>query len=253
MDSSGQDSIGASYTLGLLARRRRYLRRYEERSMIFDDRREAGRHLAERVAERRASLANDPIVLALPRGGVPVGFEVAQRIGAELDVFAVRKLGVPGHEELAMGAIASGGVVVLSRDLIQAIGIPEELIDRKIEAERRELARREQAYRRGVPPRVAGRDVILVDDGLATGSTMLAAIAAVRKLGPTRVTVAVPVASPDTCREIGADVDLIVCATTPEPFLGVGRWYRDFSQTSDDEVRTLLAAARAGASSAGAP
>jgi putative phosphoribosyl transferase len=175
---------------------------------------------------------------------VPVGFEVARRLGAQLDVFVVRKLGVPGHEELAMGAIASEGVIVLSADLINALGIPEEIIDRQIEHERRELARREREYRPGPPTRVAGRGAILVDDGLATGSTMLAAIAALRKLGPQRITVAVPVASPEACSEIGTNVDQIICAVTPEPFFGVGRWYHDFSQTTDEEVHELLQAAR---------
>jgi predicted phosphoribosyltransferase len=212
--------------------------------MLFRDRRDAGRQLAERVAERSASLGRDPVVLALPRGGVPVGFEVARRLGAPLDVFLVRKLGVPGHEELAMGAIASGDVVFLNEDLIQALGISEEEIRGRIDEERRELERRERMYRSGPPPRVSGRGAILVDDGLATGASMLAAIASLRKLEPERITVAVPVAAPDTCREIGHAVDLIVCAATPEPFYGVGAWYLDFSQTTDEEVRELLRAAR---------
>jgi predicted phosphoribosyltransferase len=212
--------------------------------MLFDDRREAGRQLGELVAEHERELGTRPIVLALPRGGVPVGFEVARRIGAPLDVFVVRKLGVPGHEELAMGAIATGGVVVLSSDLIDSLGIPEWQVARAIETARRELGRRDRAYRVSGSLPIAGRGVILVDDGLATGSTMLAAIAAVRKLEPERVTVAVPVAAPQTCREIGADVELILCVATPEPFYGVGGWYDDFSQTSDDEVRALLSAAR---------
>jgi putative phosphoribosyl transferase len=212
--------------------------------MLFRDRRDAGKQLAERVAERSASLGPSPIVLALPRGGVPVGFEVARRLHAPLDVFIVRKLGVPGHEELGMGAIASGDVVVLSSELIASLSIPEAAITRRIELERRELARREHAYRMGPPPAVAGRGVLLVDDGLATGATMLAGLAALRKLAPACLSVAVPVASPDTCREIGADVDVIVCAETPEPFRGVGAWYDDFSQTTDDEVRALLREAR---------
>jgi putative phosphoribosyl transferase len=218
----------------------------EERQVLFEDRRQGGRQLAERLAERAGELGPDPIVLALPRGGLPVGFEVARRLGVPLDVFVVRKLGVPGHEELAMGAIASGGVVVLSRDLIQAIGIPEADIERSIAREGRELARREEVYRQGseLPP-LDGRGVVLVDDGLATGATMLAAVAAVRRLHPGRITVAVPVAAPETCEEVGAAADACVCAARPEPFLGVGRWYEDFSQMTDDEVRAFLAAARA--------
>jgi putative phosphoribosyl transferase len=212
--------------------------------MLFRDRRDAGRRLAERVAARSESLGPSPIVLALPRGGVPVGFEVAQRLGVPLDVFLVRKLGVPGHEELAMGAIASGDVVVLSADLIASLEIDDDMIRQCIDSERRELQRRERAYRHGPPPHLAGRGVLLVDDGLATGATMLAAIAAMRKLDPARISVAVPVASPETCREIRGDVDLIVCAETPEPFYGVGGWYDDFSQTSDEEVSELLRAAR---------
>ena len=221
--------------------------------MLFADRRDAGRRLAGQVAERRASLGPDPIVLALPRGGVPVGFEVARAIGAPLDVFVVRKLGVPGHEELAMGAIATGDVVVLSRELIAQLQISETAVSRSVERERRELERREREYRIGPPPRIAGRGVILVDDGLATGASMLAAVGAVERLRPVRVTIAVPVASPDGCRELGEAVDVIVCAETPEPFYGVGLWYEDFAQTSDDEVRALLRAARGEPAPAEAP
>jgi putative phosphoribosyl transferase len=210
--------------------------------MLYRDRVEAGRELGERLAERKPSLGPDPIVLALPRGGVPVGFEVARRLDVSLDVFVVRKLGVPGHEELAMGAIASGGTVVLNRDVIQSLQIPEALVRRTTEQERRELERREQLYRAN-PARVTGRSVILVDDGLATGSTMRAAVAAVRQQKPERVIVAVPLSSYQACEEIGAQVELIFCGETPEPFYGVGAWYQDFSQTSDEEVRALLQAA----------
>jgi putative phosphoribosyl transferase len=210
--------------------------------MIFADRKAAGQRLAQLVSKYAGR--DDVIVFALPRGGIPVGFEVARALGAPLDVFVVRKLGVPGHEELAMGAIASGGVVVLSRDLIDQIGVPEEWIQRVIDGERRELERRELMYREGRPlPDVRGRIVILVDDGLATGATMQAAIAALRRLGPARVVVAVPVAPVETCQALSRQADEMVCAETPEPFRAVGLWYDDFSQTTDDEVRALLNAA----------
>lgn len=206
---------------------------------VFRDRRHAGQVLAAAL-ERYTD--DDVVVLALPRGGVPIAFEVAARLGAPLDVYLVRKLGVPGHEELAMGAIASGGVQVLSDELIARLGIGAEAIARVAARERDELARREQAYRGDRPPlAVAGRTVILIDDGLATGATMKAAVAGLRKLGPRRIVVAVPVASPEACAEVGEQVDEIVCLVTPTPFWGVGNWYDDFSQTSDDEVRTLLA------------
>jgi predicted phosphoribosyltransferase len=211
--------------------------------MLYQDRRDGGRELAERLAGRTDDLGVDPIVLALPRGGVPVGFEVAKRLGVPLDVFVVRKVGVPGHEELAMGAIASGGVVVLNRDVIDSLQIPEALVKRTIEERRRELERREAIYRVRPPPRLLGRSVILVDDGLATGSTMQAAVAAVRLQQPERVIVAVPLSSYQACQEVGEKVELILCGETPEPFYGVGAWYEDFSQTSDEEVRALLRAA----------
>jgi putative phosphoribosyl transferase len=207
--------------------------------MLFQDRYEAGRVLASRLMQ----YANQPdvVVLALPRGGVPVGYEVAKALHVPLDVFVVRKLGVPGHEELAMGAIASDGVRVLNEDLVRALGIPESLIDRIVEREQRELERREREYREGRPPlAVRGRTVILVDDGLATGSSMRVAATAVKQLQPARVIVAVPVASPATCAEFQSEVDQVVCAVTPEPFWAVGQWYEDFSQTSDEEVRELL-------------
>lgn len=181
------------------------------------------------------------MVLALPRGGVPVGFEVAEALGAALDVFLVRKLGMPGHPEFAMGAIASGGVRVMSDDVVRMYGVSADAIEQVARAEQAELDRREREYRQQHPAvDLHGKTVILVDDGLATGSTMRAAVAAVRRLGPARVVVAAPVGSPSTCREFSAIADEVVCARTPEPFSAVGLWYADFSQTSDDEVRALL-------------
>ena len=221
--------------------------------MLFADRRHAGRELAQKVSGRAHEIGPDPIVLALPRGGVPVGYEVARRLSAQLEPFVVRKLGVPRHEELAMGAIAPGGVVVLSRDLIDALQVPEEAVRRTIDAERRELERRDRAYRSGPPPRLTGRGVILVDDGLATGATMLAAIAAVRRRQPARITVAVPVAAPQAVNTVGLEVDDTVYVAAPERFSGVGLWYDDFSQTGDEEVQGLLAAARAAHAQAEAP
>jgi predicted phosphoribosyltransferase len=207
--------------------------------MLFRDRIDAGRQLAaelERYVGRSGVL-----VLALPRGGVPVGYEVARTLRAPLDVFLVRKLGVPGQEELAMGALASGGVRVLNEDVVRALEIPQEVIDEVTEREQRELERRESAYRGGRPaPAVRGRTVILVDDGLATGSTMRAAVAALRRLQPARIVVAVPVGARDTCDDLAREADEVVCARTPEPFLSVGSWYEDFSQTLDAEVNALL-------------
>ena len=187
---------------------------------------------------------SDVVVLALPRGGVPVGYEVAQRLGAPLDVFIVRKLGVPGQEELAMGAIASGGVVVLNDDVVRGLDLTPDVIERVAREEGRELERREQAYREDAPPLdVAGMAVIVVDDGLATGSSMRAAVEALRRLRPARIVVAVPAAPVSTCRELAAEVDEVVCATTPSPFFAVGQHYWDFTQTTDEEVRDLLRAA----------
>jgi putative phosphoribosyl transferase len=207
--------------------------------MIFRDRTDAGRQLAARLT-RYADRA-DVLVLALPRGGVPVAYEVAKALNAPLDVFLVRKLGVPGHEELAMGAIASGGVRVLNEEIVNYLGIPDEVIDAVAAREQRELERRERAYRDDrPPPDVKDRVVILIDDGLATGSTMRAAAASLRLQKPRRIVVAVPVSSPETCDEFRSEVDEIVCAVTPEHFQGVGLWYEDFSQTSDEEVRELL-------------
>jgi predicted phosphoribosyltransferase len=204
----------------------------------FADRRDAGRQLA---AAAVPSLPRDAVVLALPRGGVPVGYEVALAGRAPLDVFVVRKLGVPGHEELGMGAMASGGATVLNRDLIHALCISSDEVRAVAEREAAELRRREQLFREGRSRlAVAGRTALLVDDGLATGSTMLAAIAAVRRLGPAAVAVAVPVASPETRTTVCDASDVMICLATPEPFYGIGQFYRDFRQTGDDEVRELL-------------
>ena len=220
---------------------------------VFRDRTEAGRRLALRLGEYAGR--PDVIVLGLPRGGVPVAYEVAQALGAPLDVFVVRKLGLPGQEELAMGAIASGGVMVLTDDVVRPLGIPSEVIDEVAERELRELQRRERLYRGGRPaPEVRGRTVILVDDGLATGSTMRAAVAALRRLGPERIVVAVPTAAPSTCEEFRHEADECLCEITPDPFYAVGVWYEDFAQTGDDEVRALLdRAARRPPVGAGAP
>ena len=206
---------------------------------LFKDRRDAGRKLAERLSEH----ANDPhvLVLALPRGGVPVAYEVAEALGAELDIFLVRKLGVPGHEELAMGAIATGGVRVLNDSVVNALNIPDKVIDAVAEREQAELERRARAYR-GERPRaqIEGRTVIIIDDGLATGASMRAAVAGLRAQAPAKIVAAVPTASPETCEMFEDEVDKIVCAVTPQPFFGVGFWYDDFSQTTDEEVRSLL-------------
>ncbi len=186
----------------------------------------------------------DVLVLALPRGGVPVGFEVARALKVPLDVFLVRKLGVPGREELAMGAIATAGVRLINRNVVHHLNIPARVIDEVAAVERAELERREREYRDDrPPPEVAGRTVILVDDGLATGASMRAAVAALRQGHPARIVVAVPIASVATCEEFRDLVDEVVCAQTPEPFHAVGIWYEDFSQTTDDEVRKLLAIA----------
>ena len=209
----------------------------------FQDRRDAGRFLAARLGV--AGDWTDPLVLGLPRGGVPVAYEVALAFDAPLDVFLVRKLGVPGHEELAMGAIATGGVRVLNDDVVDMLQVPERVIDAVAAQEATELDRRARAYRGDRPPLdVHGRDAILVDDGLATGATMRAAAAALRRMDPKRIVVAVPVASPETCEEFRHEVDDIVCAITPEYMRAVGLWYEDFSQTTDEEVRTLLEQSR---------
>ncbi len=208
----------------------------------FPNRAEAGRRLAEKLEQYAGR--DDVIVLGLPRGGVPVAYQVAQRLGVPLDVFIVRKLGVPGFEELALGAIASGGVRVLNDDVVRALPNANELVESVTARETAELQRREQAYRDGrPPPELRGRVVILVDDGLATGATMRAAVAALRQLGAAKIVVAVPVGAADTCRELEEEVDETVCAMAPEWFQAVGQFYEDFSQTSDDEVRELLARA----------
>ena len=208
----------------------------------FADRTEAGRQLAERLGEY--SERDDVIVLGLPRGGVPVAAEVARALDAPLDAFLVRKLGVPGREELAFGAIALGGARVLNRDVVASLGIGEETMESVAQREQAELERRAEAYRGSTePPDVRGRTAILVDDGLATGASMRAAVEAVRALGPERVVVAVPTAARETCAQLEQHVDEVVCLLTPEPFFAVGLWYRDFSETTDDDVRAALAAA----------
>jgi putative phosphoribosyl transferase len=210
--------------------------------MRFRDRREAGRLLAQRLDKYKGR--DDLLVLALPRGGVPVAFEVARELLAPLDVLLVRKLGLPGHEELAIGAVATGGVRVLDQSLLLQFGISTETLERIAERERGELQRRERAYRGAAPPlEVRGKTALLIDDGLATGSSMRAAVAALRLRGPAAVVVAVPVAPVSTCAALRDEADDVVCARTPEPFAAVGQWYEDFTQTSDEEVRELLAAA----------
>jgi putative phosphoribosyl transferase len=206
---------------------------------IYRDRADAGQILAKYLLAQESD--PNPLVLALPRGGVPVAFEVARALRAELDIFLVRKLGLPGHEELAIGAIASGGVRVLNQELIQELQLSEGLIDRLTATEQRELERRERLYRENRPPLVVrDRTVILIDDGLATGASMMAAIRALRPQSPKRIVVAVPVAAAETCQQFRAEADNVICPATPEPFGAVGAWYHDFSQTSDNEVRKLL-------------
>ena len=211
----------------------------EDHRKPFVDRHDAGRVLASRLA--RYAGRDDVLVLGLPRGGVPVAYEVAQALGAPMDLFLVRKLGTPGHRELAMGAIASGGIRVLNDEVVRWYRIPELEIERVVREEEQELDRRERAYREGRPaPNLENRIVILIDDGLATGSTMRAAAQAVRQRHPSRVVVAVPVGARDTCAELANVADEVICARMPEPFSAVGQWYLDFAQTDDDEVRRLL-------------
>jgi len=207
--------------------------------MRFRDRYEAGQLLAQKLLQYRDE--PDVLVLALPRGGVPVAFEVAKALDAPLDVFLVRKLGVPGHEELAMGAVADGGIVVLNEDVVGPLNIPEDIIEDAIRRESQTIQKQREKYRDAHPaPTIQDRTVILVDDGLATGSTMRAAIAALRKQRPKRLIVAVPVGAADTCAELGSEVDEIICAIAPQHFMAVGIWYDDFSPTSDGTVRALL-------------
>lgn len=205
----------------------------------FRDRAEGGRRLADRL--RSYADQTDVVVLALPRGGVPVAYEVASALNAPLDVFLVRKLGLPGHPELAMGAIASGGVRVLHHDLIERLHVSDHAIAAVVEKEQAELERRERAYRADRPGiDLEGKRAILVDDGLATGASMQAAVRALTQQAPARIVVAVPVAAASSCRDFEREVDEVVCVQTPEPFVAVGYWYEDFAQTSDDEVRALL-------------
>ena len=209
---------------------------------VYENRRQAGTELASRLKHLRGR--GDVVVLGLPRGGVPIAYEVARTLEAPLDVFVVRKLGLPGQEELAMGAIASGGVRVLNDDVINWYSVSADVIDRVAHEEQVELERREREYRGGrAPVELGGRVVLLVDDGLATGSTMKAAVAAVRAHGPSRIVVAVPVGSRVSCRELADIADEVVCARSPVRFTAVGEWYRDFSETTDQEVRDLLGGA----------
>ncbi|HHY83956.1 MAG TPA: phosphoribosyltransferase [Verrucomicrobia bacterium] len=206
---------------------------------LYQDRSDAGRALAEKLVHH----ANDPsaLVLALPRGGVPVAFEIARALNAPLDIFVVRKLGVPGYEELAMGAVASGGVRVLNEELIHRLNVPPSAIDAVSQEEAQELERCERAFRGArEPASIRGRTVILVDDGLATGASMRAAIRALRQCEPAYLTVAVPIGSKDTCDQFRAEVDELICGDTPEPFFAVGTWYANFLPISDEEVRHLL-------------
>jgi predicted phosphoribosyltransferase len=208
-------------------------------SAPFKDRVEAGSELALQLSQYRDR--DDVVILALPRGGVPVAHQLAKALSLPFDVFVVRKLGVPGHEELAMGAIATGGVRVVNEDVVTPLGIPATVVDSVARREQIELERREQLYRgKRAPIGLANKIAIIVDDGLATGSTMRAAVMAVRQQAPARVIVAVPVGAPSTCADLAREADEVVCVRTPDPFVAVGLWYRDFTPTSDDEVRELL-------------
>lgn len=227
---------------GLVDRARQDLLDAITTDRLLRDRRDAGRVLAGMLEQYRDR--DDVVVLGLPRGGVPVAYEVATALGVVLDIFLVRKLGLPDHPEVAMGAIAGGGLVVINDDVIRGFGVAPDVIQRVAEQEGRELARRERAYRDGIPRAgLTGRTVIIVDDGLATGASMRAAIQAVRKLRPARLVVAVPAAPKSTCEELALEVDEVVCATTPSPFFAVSASYWDFTQTTDEQVRDLLRAA----------
>ena len=206
---------------------------------FFSDRIDAGHRLAAALSSYAGRA--DTLVLALPRGGVPVAFEVARMLDAPLDVFVVRKLGVPGHEEFAMGAIATGGAILVDDAIVRQLRVTGAELDTVVRREMRELERRERQFRGNrPPPDIAGRTVIVVDDGLATGSSMRVAVAALRQEHPGRIVVAVPIAPPETCAALRRDADDVVCAVTPEPFYAVGLWYEDFTQTTDDEVHDLL-------------
>lgn len=216
-----------------------HMDRTNERERLFTDRRDAGKYLAGKLT--RYANKEDVVVLALPRGGVPVAYEIAQKLNAPLDIFIVRKLGVPIHEELAMGAIASGGVRVLNEEVIRKLRITPEMIEAAAEEEERELNRRELEYRRDREPlEIEGKIVILVDDGLATGASMRAGVRALKQRNPARIIVAVPVGAPETCRQFEAEVDEVLCGKTPSDFGAVGAWYLDFRQTTDEEVCELL-------------
>jgi putative phosphoribosyl transferase len=215
----------------------------EESGPVFRDRREAGRKLAEKLQSYRDR--PDVLVLALPRGGVPVGFELAEELNLPLDVFVVRKLGVPWQPELAMGAVASGGIRFLNQDVVRSMGVSEREISETIAREEATLRQRDLLFRDGRPaPRMAGQTVLVVDDGLATGSSMRAAIAALRQRNPARIVVVVPVGSAATCREFESEADQVLCLVTPEPFWAVGQWYADFSPTTDEQVQELLRQAK---------
>jgi putative phosphoribosyl transferase len=223
----------------MLERRIKNMQRINERERLFINRRDAGRYLAERL--NRYANKQDVIVLALPRGGVPVAYEIAQKLNAPLDIFLVRKLGAPLYEELAMGAIATGGIRVLNTDVIKRLRITPEMIEAAAEEQGRELNRREQEYRGDrEPPELAGKTVILVDDGLATGASMRAAVGALKQYHPARIIVAVPVGAPEICGQFEDEVDEVICGKTPADFGAVGAWYEDFRQTTDEEVCELL-------------
>ena len=208
---------------------------------IFRNRSEAGKLLAGELTAYANS--SEVLVLGLPRGGVPVAFEVAKALCAPLDICLVRKLGVPGHKELAMGAIATGDVIFINKDVVQWLGISQEAIEKVIAAERRELQRRERVYRpHQLAANVQGKTIILIDDGIATGSTIRAALTTLRQQQPQKIVVAIPVAPPDICHSLKAEVDELVCLLTPESLCAIGLWYEDFAQTTDEQVRQLLAA-----------